>query len=131
MKYFCLLVLISLSLFSCKKDDDNGSQSGQTQYTHTLNLQVDHYTTEPIIFQSGFLTGEAAAVTLGPVDHTFKITYIKFMLGGTGNADSKDVNLKIYIDGGNTDPDSLLFSSTYSLISEITEELKLIIELKT
>lgn len=118
MKNFILLLFISLSLFSCKKDDDDDSSSGsQSNQTQTVNLQIDSFTTGPVQFQSGFVAGDAAAVTLGPLSNTFKISYVKFLLGGTGVPETKAVEIKIYIDNGQTNPDSVLFGSSYLLTS--------------
>ena len=112
-------MLISLSLVACKKDeDDNSPSSGsQTQQTQTVNLQVDDFTGGAVAFQSSFIAGEYAAVTLGPIANTFQITYVKFLLGGSSAPETKDINLKIYVDEGDTDPATLLFNSTFSLTS--------------
>ena len=128
MKNFLLLIIVSCSFIACKKEDDDGSHSGShSQHTQSVNLQIDGFTTGAVAFQSSFIAGDAAAVTLGPVSNTFKVSYVKFLLGGTGSAETKPIDLKIYLDEGNTDPDSLLFSSSYMITSseDILQEIDL------
>ena len=127
MKNLLLLIVISMSLIACKDEDNYPDPHAHIPHTHAINLQVDSFTTGDPAFQSGFVSGEAAAVTLGPVANSFQITSVKFLLGGTVVPETKDVILKIYTDEGNTDPDSLLFNSTFNLTSsnDILQEIDL------
>jgi hypothetical protein len=107
------LVFLSFFLFvftSCKKEDP-------TQQRQTVNLQLDGFNTgETKAFQAGFVSGETAEVTLGPVTYSFQVTYVQFLFGGNGStAVTRDVVLKIYKDIGVGNPGTLLFSSTYSI----------------
>jgi hypothetical protein len=111
MKSLSVFLLLFLFVFnSCKKEDN-------TPHTRTVNLQLDGFTAGGAkIFQAGFLTGETAEVTLGPVTNTFQVTYVQFFFGGTGSTPvSRNVVLKIYKDIGVGTPGTLLFSSTYSV----------------
>lgn len=106
--FFCIL---SLFLFStCKKKSD----APQTQ---TVQLQNDGYLVGGTkSFQAGFVAGESAEATLGPVNTTFQVTYVQFLFGGTGAVPtSRDILLKIYKDIGVGTPGALLYSSTYSI----------------
>lgn len=112
MKKFLIfpLLLFVLFSFSCKKDDK--------QQTQTVNLQTDGYTDfASKSFQAGFIAGEEGAVTLGPVNHTFQVTHVKFLFGGGVNLVNRDIILKIYKDIGAADPGALLFTSSYTIAS--------------
>ncbi|MCU0376733.1 MAG: hypothetical protein MUC78_00580 [Bacteroidales bacterium] len=115
MKNFLIisLLLFALCCDSCKKDDK--------QQTQTVNLQTDGYTDAASVgFQSGFLAGEEGAVTLGPVNNTFQVTYVRFLFGGGGTTVNRDIKLKIYKDIGAATPGTLLFTSTYRMASSNT-----------
>lgn len=104
------IAFILIGFTSCKNDDD-------TQKTETVNLQIDGYVTGAAKgFQAGFVAGESAEVTLGPVGSTFQVTGVQFLFGGKGTTPaSRDIVLKIYKDIGVGTPGGLLFSSTYSI----------------
>lgn len=111
MKNALLFLLLFLFTFTaCKKKND----APQTQ---TLQLQNDGFTTGGAkAFQAGFVVGETAEVTLGPVSNTFQVTAVQFLFGGTGSTPtSRDIVLKIYKDIGVGTPGTLLYTSTYSV----------------
>ncbi|MFY7878618.1 MAG: hypothetical protein ACOVP6_00995, partial [Lacibacter sp.] len=111
MKNALLFLLFFLFTFTaCKKKND----APQTQ---TLQLQNDGFTTGGAkAFQAGFVVGETAEVTLGPVSNTFQVTAVQFLFGGTGAIPtSRDIVLKIYKDIGVGTPGTLLYTSTYSV----------------
>lgn len=95
---------------ACKKKDDKPQ-------TQTVNLQLDNYTSgSDKAFQAGFVTGESAEVTLGPINNTFQVTSVQFLFGGKGSTPfSRDVVLKIYKDIGVGTPGALLHSATYAI----------------
>ena len=107
---FMIIAFILVGITSCNNDDD-------TQKTETVNLQIDGYVTGAAKgFQAGFVAGESAEVTLGPVGSTFQVTGVQFLFGGKGTTPaSRDIVLKIYKDIGVGTPGGLLFSSTYSV----------------
>lgn len=104
------IAVILIGFTSCNNDDD-------TQKTETVNLQIDGFTTGGAKgFQAGFVAGETAEVTLGPVSSTFQVTYVQFIFGGKGTTPaSRDIVLKIYKDIGVGTPGAQLFTGTYSI----------------
>jgi len=80
-----------------------------------LTLQNDSFVDGAAAgFQQGFVSGEAAAVTLGPVNEAFKVRKIQLLFGGGGS--TKDVTVRVYADdAGTTDPGALLFEADYTL----------------
>lgn len=111
MKHIPVLLALGLLVFSsCKKKDD-------TPQTQTVDLQLDGYTSGATkAFQAGFVSGETAEVTLGPVSGNFQVTYVQFLFGGKGATPvTRDIVLKIYKDIGTGNPGTQLFSSTYSI----------------
>lgn len=113
MKYIPLFLLLILSIGSCKKKDDTTPQTR----TRTVNLKLDGFETgEPVGFQAGFIAGETAEVTLGPVNNTFQITHVQFLFGGSGsNPVTRDIVLRINKDIGVGTPGAFIFSKTYSI----------------
>ena len=111
-----LFAVVALTI-SCK-EDDNDPQPQPTPTTKTVTLKVDDFDVgSSVVFQSGFIATEEAAVTLGPRNKTFKITYVKFLFGGNGSGQNKSVVLKIYTDSGANNPDSLVYTGTHSVSS--------------
>jgi hypothetical protein len=110
MKNFLAFPLLLFVLFcsSCQKDDK--------QQTQTVNLQIDGYNdgASPA-FQGGFIAGEEGAVILGPVINTFQVTHVKFLFGGGGSLENRDIVLKIYKDIGAAAPGTLLLTSTFEI----------------
>jgi len=113
------LIIIPIALFaflfiSCSKDE--------VQKTQTINLQIDGYDEGgSSTFVETTTVGEEIAITLGPVNNTFKISNIQFLFGGTGtNPVTRDVILKIYKDNGTVNPDNLLFSGNYTITASNT-----------
>ena len=104
------IAVILIGFTSCNNDDD-------TQKTETVNLQIDGFTNGGAKgFQAGFIAGETAEVTLGPVSSTFQVTYVQFIFGGKGaTPTSRDIVLKIYKDIGVGTPGTQLFTGTYSI----------------
>ena len=88
-------------------------------------------------FQSGFVSGEMGAVTLGPVADAFEVRKVRFLYGpdqgvggggGSGGGPGDyEVTLRIYQDDGNTDPGSLLHENTYVVVpaSDSIQEIDL------
>jgi MYXO-CTERM domain-containing protein len=64
-------------------------------------------------FQQGFVTNEAAEVTLGPLSDTFTLLGIEFLYG-PDDADTP-VRVEIYRDEGEAEPGTLLYSADYSV----------------
>jgi MYXO-CTERM domain-containing protein len=64
-------------------------------------------------FQQGFVTNEAAEVTLGPLSDTFTLLAIEFLYGPE-DADTP-VRVEIYRDEGVAEPGTLLYSADYSV----------------
>jgi hypothetical protein len=77
-------------------------------------LQNDSFTDGGTAWaQMGFVTGEMAAVTLGPVSDTFTVNNIKFLFGGGGTA--KTLTLHIYEDTGAVLPGNEIYSADYQV----------------
>lgn len=76
-------------------------------------LQNDDYSSGTPAWQSGFVTGEAAAARLGPQSAGYTIRHVRFLYGGAAATDS--ITLTIYQDAGNTDPGSPIHSAGYQL----------------
>jgi hypothetical protein len=106
-----LILLPLLWLAACKKTD--------TKHTHTetVNLQIDGYTpSSGLAFQGGFISGEGAEVTLGPVSSAYQITTVQLFFGGMGMVPStRDIVVKIYKDTGANTPGASLYTGTHSL----------------
>ncbi len=68
-------------------------------------------------FQTGFVTGEMGAATLGPVGEAFVVNKIYLVFGPEQPPpnDAVPVGLKIYIESGETDPGTLLYDDEYHL----------------
>jgi hypothetical protein len=111
MKAIHLFTLfIFACLFACSKDDEEA---------RTATQKVDGYTEgASVAFNTGFIVGEEAAVTLTAPDYPGKVTLVSFFFGGTGsNPVTRDVILTIYRDNGGDNPGEILYSDTYSIIS--------------
>lgn len=77
-----------------------------------LLLQNDGWIDGGQVFcQGGFVAGEEAAATLGPVNGTFTVKKIQFLFCGSGTTET--LTLKIYLDGGNPSPGSVIYSADY------------------
>lgn len=75
-------------------------------------LQNDTFTDgDAVAFQGGFNEGESAGVTLGPVEETFVINRIRFLLGGGG--EQQTIRLYVYEDTGVDDPGPVMFTGEY------------------
>ena len=123
---FSLILLVSLFIFSCKDDDDDPQP--QPPQTQTVNLQNDGFDTgDAVAFQSAFISGEMAAVTLGTAINDFKLTSVEFLLGGTLVPQTKNVTLRIYADSGGISPDSLMYVDIHTLVSsdDVLQEIDL------
>ena len=64
-------------------------------------------------FQSGFITGEAAAVRLGPQSLAYTVRKVVLLFGG--DTATKTVTLTIYKDGGTLTPGVVLHGHDYVL----------------
>lgn len=78
-------------------------------------LQNDNFTSGGAAptFVSGFVSGEAAAVRLGPQGAGYTIRKVLFLFGG--NATGQTVTLTIYNDAGATNPGSVVYDSAYAI----------------
>jgi hypothetical protein len=94
---------VTIALAGC------GSATGPT----VSILKNDGYTSGVPTFLGAFLTGEAAAVVLGPVDKGSTIRSVEFFFGGSDTA--KTVTLTIYADAGTDNPGSVLYSHDYQM----------------
>ena len=66
-------------------------------------------------FQQGFVSNEAAEVTLGPVEGTFTVQSVRFLYGP--EAADTSVRLEIFVDDeGAAVPGDLLYSADYSIM---------------
>jgi hypothetical protein len=101
------LVGLALAL-ACGSDSTGG---GGAPVISTL--QNDDFSSGSPAFQSGFVTGEAAAVRLGPESQAYTIRKLLLLFGG--DTATKTVTLTIYADGGSTNPGTVLHSADYSL----------------
>lgn len=122
-KNIALIALLFPMVFgACKEKEEKVK-------VQTVNLQNDGYVTGAAVgFQAGFVTGETAEVTLGPISNTFQVTGVQFLFGGNGTTPiSRDVVLKIYKDIGVGTPGAELFSSTFSLAAsdDILQQINL------
>jgi hypothetical protein len=81
--------------------------------TSALTLQNDGFSGGSVFFQSGFMTGEIGAVTLGPVADPFTVESVQLLFGGASTTET--VTLKIFEETGVATPGSEMFSSDYSL----------------
>jgi len=84
-----------------------GSSTGPT----TSILKNDGYASGAPSFQNGFLTGDAAAVVLGPQSSGFTVKRVLFLFGGADTAET--VTLTIYADAGTDNPGAVLSSHDY------------------
>ncbi|MFC1611259.1 MYXO-CTERM sorting domain-containing protein [Myxococcota bacterium] len=85
-----------------------------TSWAATVTLQNDGWTSGGEVFcQGGFVTGEEAAVTLGPVVGTFTVESVEFVFCGATT--EQTVTLKIYEDTGASDPGTLLYTNDYQV----------------
>lgn len=76
-------------------------------------LQNDDYSSGTPAWQAGFVTGEAAAVRLGPQSAAFTIRHVQFLYGGAVATDT--ITLTIYQDAGNLTPGTPIHSADYQL----------------
>lgn len=75
-------------------------------------LKNDGYTSGAPTYFGGFVSGEAAAVVLGPSDKQFTIRSVEFFFGG-GSDTARTITLTLYADGGTDTPGSVLYSHDY------------------
>ena len=75
------------------------------------------------IFQAGFVSGERAAVTLGPIDETFIINSVEFLFGG--EIATETVKVFVYRDDGSTKPGETLYQGDHELVASVTELQKI------
>lgn len=105
-----LLILLGISLLttiSCREEPP------PVEY-NTNQYKLDNWTSaETAVFQGGFVSGERAAVTIGPINETFIMNSVEFLFGGS--TETKSVKLFIYWDEGTTKPGELLLEKTYEL----------------
>jgi hypothetical protein len=81
----------------------------------TVVLQNDSFLAgQPVVFQSGFMSGEMAGATLGPVGPNAVIERIE-LLFGSGPTMARTVTLRIHADAGTAAPGALLHSASYLL----------------
>ena len=93
--------------------------SGMPTMTPPLTLQNDSYRPGgSAVVRTGFVAGDEAAATLGPMSGTSTLETVELLLGGPGTI--ADVTLKIYQDLGTADPGTELFSDTFQLTSSDT-----------
>ena len=76
-------------------------------------LQNDDYTSGTPAWQAGFVSGEAAAVRLGPQSAAYTILHVRFLYGGAVATDS--ITLTIYQDAGNVTPGTPIHTHDYQL----------------
>jgi len=76
-------------------------------------LQNDDYASGSPSFQGGFVTGDAAAVRLGPQSLAYTLRKVVLLFGG--DTATKTVTVTIYNDSGLTNPGGVLHSADYVL----------------
>ncbi len=82
----------------------------------TLALQNDSFVPGGAVSaQQGFIVGEEAAATLGPIASTGTLDRVQLFLGVIGAPAATNVTLKIYQEVGTTDPGPEIFSDTFVL----------------
>jgi hypothetical protein len=100
--------LVGLALALACGSDSTGSGAPVIS-----TLQNDDFTSGSPSFQSGFMTGEAAAVRLGPQSQAYTIRKVLLLFGG--DTATKTVTLTIYNDSGSTTPGAVVHSADYAL----------------
>lgn len=81
---------------------------------YELTLQNDGWTDGSSLgCQGGFVSGEEAAVTLGPVESAYAIQRIQFIFCGSG--DTVTMTLKIYQESGGSNPGTVLYEADYGV----------------
>jgi|GEM_PF-2942723 len=68
---------------------------------------------DEVAFQQGFVTGEAAAATLGEVSDSFTVRKVQFLFGPAGPP--LIVTVSVYADTGGATPGALLYSGDYEI----------------
>ncbi len=77
-------------------------------------LQNDSFQSgDQAAFQNGFVSGEMAGVTLGPLNDACQVLDIQLLFGG--DTSQRTVTLHIYQDNGATDPGPEVFSGDFQL----------------
>jgi hypothetical protein len=102
------LMAAVLLLAACGGGSDVAAGGGVTS-----TLLNDGFSGAGAAFQGGFVSGEEAAVTLGPVDRSFKVTKVRLLFGGTAGV--RTVTLRIYADAGTASPGTLLHSADFQI----------------
>ena len=100
--------LVGLALVLACASDSTGSGAPVIS-----TLQNDDYSSGSPSFQGGFLTGDAAAVRLGPQSLAYTIRKVVLLFGG--DTATKTVTLTIYNDSGFTNPGSVVHGADYVL----------------
>ena len=106
MRY--VLIGTVLTLAAC---GGGGAGDGGVGPGVTYSLRNDGFAVTGAAFQAGFVTGEEAAVTLGPVPRGFQVKLVRFLYGGAATA--RTVTLKIYGETGTATPGTLLHSADF------------------
>ena len=79
-----------------------------------MTLQNDGWIDGGTVYcQAGFAAGEEGAATLGPVAATFTIEKIRFLF--CGDTLTRIVTLRIYLDSGNANPGTEIYSADYQV----------------
>ncbi|MBL8741657.1 MAG: hypothetical protein JNK04_11205, partial [Myxococcales bacterium] len=68
---------------------------------------------DEVAFQQGFVSGEAAGVTLGEVSDTFTVRKVQFLFGPAGPP--LQVNVAVHADVGTDMPGALLYQGDYEI----------------
>lgn len=76
-------------------------------------LLVDGFNGSGASFQAGFVAGEEAAVTLGPVDRAFRVTSVQFLYGGAPGV--RTVTVRVFADTGAAAPGTIVHSADYQV----------------
>ncbi len=77
-------------------------------------LQNDSFQSgDQAAFQQGFVSGEMAAVTLGPLGSAFHVLNIQLLFGG--DTSQQTVTLHVYQDNGTANPGTEIYSGDYQL----------------
>lgn len=114
-----VLILPLLVLFSCSESNEPQKK----KEVKSLTLAIDSFKNgDNKVFQGGFLSGEEAAVTLGPLESPFAIRNVQFFFGG-GTPNDRNIQLKIYEEDGNKEPGQLLHSSQH-LITPVDNTIR-------
>jgi hypothetical protein len=109
MRNRVLGVLLTLAAAGCGGSSDTAGGGGVS-----LELKNDGFVGgAPVAFQAGFVAGEQAAVTLGPVDRSFQVRRVRLLYGGGTGA--QFVTLHVAQENGMPAPGTEVYVGDFEL----------------